>query len=314
MFALVRDNKITSDAYIETMFRLVKDLPIVLVETDLGYGIQSVRFRDELEGHFVEAGIAESNAIGIAAGLSANGFIPVAHSLAPFITRRCYDQLVLSIAYSGLNIKILGQGPGLYSELNGGTHFSIEDAGIIRNIPRFKIVDCADNVAIEKLLPQVMADPEPTYIRIARGAPYKVYEKDASFTVGKANVLREGTDATIMANSVMLAFSLAAAEMLEKEGISVRVLDMHTIKPIDREAVLAAAKIGPIITVENHSVINGIGSAVAEVLAEEGCGVRLTRLGLQDEFGVVGFMDTIAEELHLRPEDIAADVKKALGK
>nr|WP_122012728.1 transketolase C-terminal domain-containing protein [Maliibacterium massiliense] len=300
--------------YAETMIELAKEYPVVLVENDLGGASQSLLFRDAYPDRFVDVGIAESNSVGVAAGLSDNGYIPFIHSLTPFITRRCYDQLVLSIAYSGLNCKVVGTAPGIYSQLNGGTHLSVEDAGIMRNIPRFSVVDACDNTALRGLLPEITASPDPVYVRVCRDKPIKVYGEGATFKLGKANTLRQGKDATIIANSLMVAFSLEAADMLAKQGIEVTVLDMHTIKPIDRAAVLEAASRGPIVTAENGSVLNGLGSAVSEVLAEEGAGVKLRRIGIQDRFGVVGFIEDISEALKMRPCDIADAVRAVLEK
>jgi transketolase len=311
MFQMKRDEKNTADVYMDAMFAMVAELPLVLVEADLGTGIGSLRFREQLPDHYVEVGISEANAVNVAAGLSANGFIPVVHSLAPFITRRAYDALVLSIAYSGLNCKVIGDRPGLYSELNGGTHFSVEDMGIMRNIPGFKVVEATDNAALAQLLPQVLKDPAPVYLRLTR-KPYVIYDEEAEIIMGRANTLREGKDITIITHSVMAAVSLVAADILKEKGISARVIDMHTIKPLDVAAVEEAIRMGPVFTVENHSTIGGLGSAVAEVMAEHGNAPKLTRIGLADRFGVVGFMETMLEELGLRPEDVAAAIQAAL--
>ena len=161
------DERVGSRLFCDGLIALARELPIILVENDTGSALEANRFAEALPDRFVNCGIAEANSICISSGLSATGFIPVVHSHAPFITRRCYDQLYLSIGYAGQNCKVIGTTPGIYSELNGGTHLSIVDAAIMRDIPRFKVVDACDNVALEALLPQVMRDPDPTYFRLS---------------------------------------------------------------------------------------------------------------------------------------------------
>lgn len=238
--------------------------------------------------------------------------VPFVAPVTPFITRRCYDQTVISVAYSGLNVKVVGTRPGITSEQNGGTHFSVEDAGIMRNIPGFVVVDAADNTALKKLFPQVLEYPTPVYLRFGGHNVRVIYNEESEITIGKANVIRKGKDATIIANDLMVGYSLDAAEMLAEKGIDVEVIDMHTIKPIDKEAVINAAKKGRILKAENHSVINGLGSAVAEVIAESGVATKLARVGVQDRFGMVGWETDIGEELNMRPDDIVEAMIKLL--
>nr|WP_122013231.1 transketolase C-terminal domain-containing protein [Maliibacterium massiliense] len=305
------DAKLGSEVVAEQMIALGAELPLVAIESDIRF-FYAAAFAQQYPERFIDCGIAESNTVGVAAGIAEAGMIPVIHSLAPFITRRVYDQLVVSIAYSGLNCKVLGDSPGLYAEINGGTHMCVEDVAIMRAIPRFIVADACDNEALRALLPQVMRHPDPVYLRVARKT-YPVYERGATFTLGKANLLRDGGDAAIIANSLMVPFALEAARVLALEGIDVMVYDMHTIKPIDKEAILHAAQTGRIVTAENNSVLGGLGSAVAEVLAEQGGGVRMARIGIQDQFGVTGYLDYLTEKFGMRPEDIAQAVRGILA-
>jgi transketolase len=312
--AIEYETKLGGEVLADTLIDLVKEgLDIVAIENDLPFTF-TYRFGQAYPDRFVQAGIAEANSIGIAAGMSEAGMIPVVHSLTPFITRRCYDQIVISIQYSGLHVKLVGTDPGIYSELNGGTHLSVEDVAIMRAIPNMLIIDAVDNTALVELTRLAMKDERSVYLRMARKLPRKVYGPDAKFEIGKANTVREGSDMTIIASDLMVAWSMDAAEELAKEGISVKVLDMHTIKPIDREAVIAAAKMGPVVTAENSSIIGGLGSAVAEVMAEEGIATRFERIGIRDRYGVVGFLDDISEELEMTPAHIAAAVRRVMGK
>ncbi|MBP3371294.1 MAG: transketolase family protein [Clostridia bacterium] len=308
------ETRLGGEVLADTMIELVKEgVDLVAIENDLRFTFTN-RFGEAYPDRFIEAGIAEANSIGIAAGMSEAGMTPVVHSLTPFITRRCYDQVVISIQYSGLKVKLVGTDPGIYSELNGGTHLSIEDVAIMRAVPGMVIVDAIDNTALANLSRQLLKDDRSCYLRMARKLPRKVYDENATFEIGKANVVTEGTDMTIIANGIMVAWSMDVAEELAKEGISVKVLDMHTIKPLDREAVIEAAKMGPVVTAENATIVGGLGSAVAEVIAEEGIATRFERIGIRDRYGVVGFIADISEELEMTPDHIKAACLRVMGK
>ncbi len=312
--AIEFEKKLGGQVLAETLIELINEgLDIVTIENDLRFTFTN-QVREAFPDRFVEAGISEANSIGLAAGMSEAGMIPVVHSLTPFITRRCYDQIVISIQYSGLHVKLIGTDPGIYSQMNGGTHLGIEDVSIMRAIPNMLIISPVDNTALKALVTQAMKDERSAYIRISRKLSRVVYHEGATFKIGKANTVREGTDLTIIANDLMVAWSMDAADELAKEGISAKVVDMHTIKPIDRDAIIEAAKMGPIVTAENGTVVGGLGSAVAEVLAEEKLAPGLERVGIQDRYGVVGFLEDISEELKMTPADIAAAAKKVLGK
>lgn len=307
------EDKELREIYCESLIDLAeKDERIVLLEADLMKATGTLPFKQRFPDRTVDVGVAEANMIGVAAGLSAFGKIPFANSFTAFATRRCYDQITISVAYAGLNVKIGGTDPGVAAELNGGTHMSFEDMGIMRNIPGMTIFEPVDGVQLRKILPQVAAHAGPVYIRLFRRKAEKIFGTSDEFRLGKANRLREGTDATVFATGLMVANSLEAAKQLEKEGIGVRVVNMHTIKPLDvEEVVLAAEETGAVITAENHSIINGLGSAVAEVLAENRP-VPMERVGVRDRFGEVGMKDYLMEALGLTAEDIANAVRKAV--
>lgn len=291
-----------------------KDPRICVLDADLMRANGVLPFRDRFPERTIDAGIAEANMIGVASGLSTMGLIPFAGSFCTFSSRRCYDQIFVSAAYAGLNVKILGTDPGITAELNGGTHMSFEDYGILRCIPEMTIVEPVDTTQLRALFPQILEHYGTVYIRLARKKAEKVFSDNASFTLGKAARLRAGTDAAIFSTGIMVSRALQAAEILEAEGISVRVENMHTIKPIDREAIVSAANdCGAIVTAENHNVVGGLASAVSEVAAQ--CRpVPMEFVGVQDQFGQVGKMPFLGEYYHLLPEDIAAAVRKAVSR
>ncbi|HIW77792.1 MAG TPA: transketolase family protein, partial [Candidatus Bilophila faecipullorum] len=259
-------------------------------------------------------GIAEANMVGVAAGLSACGKIPFVHSFATFASRRCFDQIAISVCYAGLNVKIVGSDPGVGAELNGGTHMALEDMGIMRTLPGMTVFEPTDSVQLRKALPAVARHEGPVYIRLFRRKAEKVFDDDYVFTLGKADLLRDGSDVTIIASGVCVANALQAAAMLAGEGVSARVLNMHTVKPVDAEAVLRAAEeTGAVVTAENHSVIGGLGSAVAEVLAE-GRPAPLERVGVKDHFGQVGKAPYLMGVFGITPADIAKAARKALAR
>lgn len=311
----MQDLKSMTETYNDLLMEYAqKDPRVVVVENDLSHANGTHIFGERFPERYFNVGVAEANSICVSAGLAAEGYVPFVASLVTFITRRCYDQIVLSVAYSGLNVKVVGTRPGVVCEQNGGTHFGIEDVGIMRNIPTFTIVDATDATAMRKLFPQVLELPTPVYFRFCAGKNPKIYSDEDEIVLGKANLIREGGDVTVIANDVMVDYALQAADLLKPEGISVEVVDMHTIKPIDEQAILRAAAKGPILAAENHSIINGLGSAVSEVLAEHACAVPFQRFGIRDRFGVVGWKRDISEALEVTPEDMARALKKLVGR
>lgn len=301
--------------YCETMIALAKEDPrIVDVEADLTGAHGMKPFKAAYPERSFNVGIAEANMVGVAAGLSACGKIPFVHSFATFASRRCFDQIAISVCYAGLNVKIVGSDPGVGAELNGGTHMALEDMGIMRTLPGMTVFEPTDSVQLRKALPAVARHEGPVYIRLFRRKAEKVFDDDYVFMLGKADLLRDGSDVTIIASGVCVANALQAAAMLAGEGVSARVLNMHTVKPVDAEAVLRAAEeTGAVVTAENHSVIGGLGSAVAEVLAE-GKPAPLERVGVKDHFGQVGKAPYLMGVFGITHADIAKAARKALAR
>ncbi len=286
-----------------------KDERIVLINSDSMKVTATAPFREKFPERFLNVGIAEANMVGVAAGLAAYGKIPVVNSFTAFATRRCFDQIVVSVAYAGLNVKIVGNNPGILSELNGGTHMSMEDIGIMRTIPNMVIIEPIDEWQLRKAIPTIMEHDGPVYLRLNRGVNESVYDENYKFKLGKGDILREGKDVAIVASGFMVVKSLKAAERLKADGIDAAVVNIHTIKPIDSELLIDLAnKTGAVVTVENHSIIGGLGSAVAEVLIEN-APVKMKRIGVKDCFGEVGKKDYLLERFDLTPEKIAEQTK-----
>ncbi len=301
------------DMYAKTLMRLAeKNGNIVALDADLMSSMGMMPFKKAYPDRTFNVGIQEANMIGVAAGMSAVGLIPFAHSFGPFATRRCFDQIFLSCGYAKLNVKITGSDPGVTAAFNGGTHMPFEDMGILRNVPNITILEPVDSVMLENIIEQIADKYGVFYTRLLRKNAVKIYEEGSTFEIGKSITLRDGKDVTIFATGIMVAEALKAADELDKEGISVRVENMFTLKPIDKEAILKCAKeTGAIVTAENHSILNGLGSAVAEVITENEL-VPLERVGVEDRFGQVGPVDYLKEQYNLTYKDIMSKVKKVL--
>lgn len=308
-------NKEMRAVYAQTLIDLAeKDDRIVLLEADLMKASGTTVFKNKFPERAFNVGVAEANMVGIAAGLSAGGKIPFATSFGCFAARRTYDQFFISANYAQQNVKLVGTDPGISSAYNGGTHMPFEDAGIMRNIPKLVVFEPSDPVSLEKLVIQSAKHKGSTYMRLHRKATKVLYPEDETFELGKGKVLADGTDVTLIATGAILVNeALTARELLEKEGISAAVIDMHTIKPIDAELVLRyAKKTGAIVTCENHQIVNGLGSAVAEVVSEN-FPVRIKRVGVEDEFGEVGTQNYLQGRFKLTAEHIV-EVAKGLAK
>lgn len=291
-----------------------EDDKVVVLDADLMNAAGTKPFRAAYPDRTFDCGVQEANMIGVAAGLSSRGFVPFTHTFGPFAARRACDQIFMSCAYAKQNVKVVGSDPGITAALNGGTHMPFEDMGIMSTIPEMTVVEPCDAVAVGKVTRLAKENYGCWYMRLHRKPAPVIYEADSEFTVGKANELKEGTDVTIIAMGYLVAEALKAAEALAAEGISARVLDMWCLKPLDKEAVLKAAKeTGAIVTAENHNVINGLGSAVASVLALE-LPTPLEMVGVQDEFGEVGQPPYLAERFKLTADEIVNKVKKVIGR
>lgn len=290
------------------------DNRIVVLEADLMGCHATKAFKEAHPDRFVNVGIAEANLIGVAAGMSAMGKIPFAYSFAPFATRRCYDQIFISVAYAKRNVKIVGSDPGVCAEANGGTHMPLEDMAIMRAIPKMVCFEPTDAAMLARAIPQIIDYPGAVYIRLFRKKAEHVFDDVPDFQLGKATKVRDGKDVTLIASGIMVSRAIAAADELAKEGISAAVLNMHTWKPIDEDAIAEAVKnTGAIVTCENHATNGGLGSAVAEVVVEK-CPAPVELVGVKNSFGEVGKNAYLSEKFHLTAADIIAAAKKAIAR
>lgn len=293
---------------------IVAGKKIVAMDADLMRAIGTYRLWDKYPEQIVECGIAEANMVGMAAGLSSEGFIPFVHTFGCFSARRALDQIFMSCAYAKQNVKILGSDPGVVAALNGGTHTPNEDIAALRAIPGMNIVDICDAVMAAKLLPQIADTYGTFFIRFPRTKIPRIYDESTEFQLGKSVQLREGKDLTIIASGIEVSEALDAAEELAKEGIQAQVIDMFTIKPLDTQAIEdAARKTGAIVTAENHNMYGGLGSAVAEYLVEH-CLVPMERVANQDRFGDVGSLRYLMDEYGLSAKFIVEKAKKVLSR
>ena len=288
---------------------------VVVLDADLAAATKTGVFKKAHPERFIDCGIAECNMIGIAAGLAACGKIPFAASFAMFSAGRAFEQVRNSIGYPHLNVKIVGSHAGISVGEDGATHQCCEDIGLMRTIPGMVILNPADHYEMRAAVKAAIEYEGPVYLRLGRLAVESVNNNDDyTFEIGKSITLREGSDITVIATGLLVGEAVKAADALKNEGISVRVIDMHTIKPLDKEAVLKAAKeTGKIITAEEHNVIGGLGDAVASVLAEE-LPTPLVKIGVNDEFGHSGPAVDLLKQFGLCASHIEEVVKKALGK
>ncbi|MCB1516454.1 MAG: transketolase [Hyphomicrobiaceae bacterium] len=257
---------------------------IICITGDLTRQCEIDLFQEAYPERFIHAGMAEANMVSMAGALARTGKIPFVHSFGVFSTRRPLDQIINSVAYPNLPVRIVGFMPGVSSP-GGPSHQAIEDVALMRAIPNMTVVDVADAVEIRKALPAIVDVPGPVYLRLKRGEIPVIFEDDHEFSMTKAQVLAEGSDVAIFANGMMLSSAIAATEALEAAGISVELVNVPVIKPLDQATVLSTAeKVRAVVTAENHTIMGGLGSAVAEVIAEAGIGRRLRRVGLRDTF------------------------------
>jgi len=309
----MQDEKELRQIYCEKLLEMAaKDKNIVVFEADLMSCHATKKFKETYPDRFFDVGIAEANMIGIASGMATYGKIPFCASFGPFATRRCYDQIFISVAYAKQNVKIVGTDPGISAEINGGTHMPFEDMGIMRSIPNMVCVEPTDNAMMEALMEQIAYFKGPVYVRMFRKKTEKVFEKGTKFDLFKANVIKKGSDCTIIASGIMVSRAIEASEILEKEGLKVGVLNTATWKPIDKDAIITACKeSGCLVVAENHNVFNGLSSAVSEVAAQN-IPTPIEFVGVKDKFGEVGKMDYLSTVFNLRTEDIVNAVKKVI--
>lgn len=276
-------------AYGETLVALGKENPdIVVLEADLGKSTQGILFQQAYPDRFYEMGIAEANMAGVAAGLSLTGKIPFIASFAVFSTGRCYDQIRTAICIPALNVKICGSSAGLSDAGDGSTHQSIDDLALMRVLPNMQVFSPADAIETKKILRYMAENKGPMYIRVSRADVPDCTNPDDEFIPGKVYPLRHGKDAVVFATGIMVSKALEAADALEKEGRSIMVVNVPSLKPIDNEAVLSICKdFDLVITAEEHSVIGGLGAAVASILAEKQP-KKVKMIGIKDKFGTSG--------------------------
>ena len=299
----------------EGLEQLMKEDPrIVVVDADLAKANGTWALRQKFPDRALDVGIAEQNMTSFAAGLASYGFIPFIGSFTAFATRRNCDQIAISVCYAKQNVKIIGSDPGISAELNGGTHMSFEDIAVLRSFPGIVIFEPVDEVQLAQALPQIVAHEGPVYIRLFRKPIETVMPEGYQFRLFQADRLREGGDVSLFASGLMVQESVKAVELLAEEGISADLINVHTIKPLDAETILASVKkTGCAVTAENHNVIGGLGSAVAELLGRN-CPAPMEMIGVQDHFGEVAKMPYLKEKYHMTAKDIAEAAKKAIAR
>ena len=308
--------KATRDSFGEAVTELAAEYPeIVVLDADLAAATKSGIFKKAYPDRFFDCGIAECNMVGIAAGLATCGKIPFAASFAMFSAGRAYEQVRNSVGYPHLNVKIAGSHAGISVGEDGATHQCCEDIALMRTIPGMVVLNPSDHYEMKAAVRAMVEHDGPCYVRLGRLAVETVnHNDDYKFELGKGITLREGTDISVIATGLMVQEALKAADALAAEGISVEVINIHTIKPLDEELVVATAKkTGRVITVEEHNVIGGLGEAVTAVLSEQ-CPTPVTRIGVNDRFGYSGPAIDLLKAFGLSAEHIAEVVKEKLGK
>lgn len=309
------NKKPTRDGYGDEILELGKqNKDIYVVDIDIGKSCKTTAFSHELPQQHVNVGIAEQNGCGVAAGLATTGKIPFVTTYAVFGSLRMAEQIRQEVCYTNLNVKIACSHGGLTPANDGASHQGIEDMGVLRTLPNMTVIMPADYWATRKLVKAAAEMHGPCYLRFTRDAIPMIYDENVELEIGKAHQIQDGKDIAIIANGDTVCIAMEAAKMLEAEGISVRLLDMHTIKPLDVDAVKACIEdMGKIITVEDHNIYNGLGSAVCEVVAEAGKG-QVKRIGVQDQFGMSAPYERLLAINGITKEDIVATAKEMLGK
>lgn len=287
---------------------------VVVLDADLSKSTKTSMFQSKYPERFFNAGIAEQNLMGLAAGFAAAGKVPFASTFAVFATGRAYDQIRNSICYPRLNVKIAATHAGITVGEDGGSHQALEDINLMRGLPNMTVLVPADGPEAKNAVKAAAEYEGPVYIRLGRSGVPTITDADAPFVIGKGRVMREGSDVTLIGCGMMVAKALEAADALAEEEVSAAVIDMSTIKPIDRELIVEwAKKTGAIVTAEEHNIIGGLGSAVAEVLVEEAL-VPMERVGIEDVFGESGTGGELVEKYRLTAEHIVEKAKRAMAR
>lgn len=298
------------DGYGKALLKLIGDgKPVVALDADVAKSTRTVWVRDQYPEHFLDMGIAEQDMVGTASGLALGGMIPFASTYGVFLAGRAWDQIRTTVCYNNLNVKLAGAHAGISVGPDGATHQALEDVALMRVLPNMTVVVPCDAVETEKATLALAEREGPCYIRFGREAVPVITDEDSPFEIGKANVLRDGKDAVLFANGAMVYEGLEAAKQLAGEGIDLMVVNLHTVKPLDQEAVLTAArKTGRVITTEEHQAAGGMGSAVAECLAQH-YPVPMRILGMQDGFGESGAPDELMKRYGFSSDAIYQAVK-----
>ena len=306
------EKKATRQSYGEILEKLGEEnKEVVVLDADLSAATKTSIFAKKFPDRFFDMGIAEANMMGVAAGMSSCGKIPYVSTFAAFASGRAYDQIRSSICYPNLNVKICATHAGITVGEDGATHQMLEDLALMRALPNMTVLSPSDDVETKYLIEQISKIKGPVYVRLARLATPGIYEENQTFEIGKAVQIGEGTDATVFATGVVVSEAIKAKELLEEEGIHIRVVDMHTIKPIDREIIVKSAKeTKKLISIEDHSVIGGLGSAISEVLTEE-YPCKLVRMGIKDTFGKSGNAVELLKYFGLTSDEIIKTVKNS---
>lgn len=306
------DKIATREAYGNALVELADKYDYVVLDADLAEATKTVKFKKAYPERFFDCGIAEGNMISVAAGLAAAGKMAFASSFAMFAAGRAFEQVRNSVGYPHLNVKIGATHAGITVGEDGATHQCLEDIALMRTIPGMTVVNPCDAVEARAAVEAAMQTYGPFYLRFGRYACPVLCGEDYKFELGKGVLMRDGKDATVVATGYMVHLALEAAETLESEGIHARVINIHTIKPLDKDIILkAASETGAIVTAEEHNIIGGLGSAVAETVCE-GCPVPVLRVGVEDRFGKSGKVPPLLEEYGLTAENIASKVRAAV--
>ena len=291
-----------------------KDPDFIYLDADLMSCIGTTKWASENPTRAINCGIAESNMVGVAAGLAAVGFKPLCHTFGTFASRRCFDQAFLAGGYTGNDLTVIGTDPGICAAFNGGTHMPFEDMALYRAIPTATVIDIADSAQLASVLNQVNDIKGVKYIRVNRKNAAKLYAEGSETPIGKGITIRKGADAVVFASGIMVHEAMMAANELAKDGIEITVVDMFTVKPIDKECVIKYAnETGAVVTAENHNKIGGLHSAVVDVLIEEAL-VPVECVAVEDTYGEVGPQDYLRTKFDLTSDHIVRKVRKAVAR
>lgn len=311
---MMADKMATRKAYGETLVELgAENLDLVVMDADLSKSTMTAEFGKKYPERFFNMGIAEQNLYGAAAGLALSGKVVCASTFAMFAAGRAFEIIRNSIGYTRANVKICATHSGITVGEDGASHQTFEDIALMRTIPGMTVINPSDGVSAGKLIRQAVAFNGPCYVRLGRAAVPVFYGEDSEITLGKGNLIRDGRDVTVIATGIMVSEAAAAAEKLAEDGIDVRVIDMHTIKPLDEEIIIKAAEeTGAIVTAEEHSVIGGLGSAVAEVVVRNHP-VKMSMVGQKDTYGESGKPDELKKKYGMTSDDIIKAVKELIS-